>query len=170
MTEKTCKKSLPACQPGRNYHLMFWTIEVDPLSPAAIEKQKVQKVFKEIRAPGQVYVAKEISETGYHHIHVVNYWEKVRKWEPIAKRLVKAMDYNKSNGKKVSVRAFHPRHGGTEDYGDLKSYLTDSKHKIKSIDENGVEFQVKSNGYTCWYNSFLCNCKFAPPGERWACG
>lgn len=155
------RATLPECRLGRAYFYMFWTIEVDPSQPDEIERQKVANVFKGIRASAKIYVAKEVSKTGYHHIHVVNKWAKTRKWEPIKKKLVKAMKFAKANGKEVSVRVFHPRHGGTEDYEELVGYLVNPKNKTKMTDDNAIEFHVE-NYCSCGFLGMIAICSCDP--------
>lgn len=155
---------LPKCNCNQPYFNMFWSIEVDPTQTDDFSRQKVKKVFEGIRAKGKIFVAKEVSKTGYHHIHAVCKWAKVRKWEPIKKKLVKELTFTKANGRAISVRAFHPRLGGTEDYAEMVSYLTESKYKSKMTDDNAIEFYVEDY-CQCGFLGLIATCICNPENE-----
>lgn len=134
--------NLPACTAGGKYKIMFWTVEADPKASAKVFKEKLAQVFKEQGMLDKMHVAKEVSDTGYHHGHVVVRWTAERRFGAIAKKVQKAMKFKKENGSNISVRAFHPRRGdASQDYGGLVSYITEKKYKTAKPDPEGcLEF------------------------------
>lgn len=129
--------NLPPCAPGGKYQLMFWTVEADPAVPPEMSKKELAAVFRDTDAIDKCHVSREVSETGYHHHHVVVKFVKALRWQALAKQIQKRMHYKKPGGKLVSVRAFHPRRGSDEDYPKLLSYITDKKFKDANPDPDG---------------------------------
>ena len=129
--------NLPACNLKNKYHLTFWTVEADPKEDAGVSKNKLARAFQLFGNLDKCFVSKEVSDTGYHHHHVVCRFNKPQRLPNLIKHIQKAMHFKKTGDKKISARVFHPRNGSTEDFNDLMSYITDKKYKDSDPDPDG---------------------------------
>ncbi len=125
------------------YNTLFWTIERDPsLKSLNGHRQAIRDIFTDHYGKGiRLCVASEISDTGYHHDHVVTYTPSRQK---VGKKFIRKVQANASfkklNGSKASVRVFHPRRGSTDDFTKITKYLTESNYKAKTLDDGSITF------------------------------
>jgi len=119
------------------YHLTFWTVEADPKEDSGVSKSKLGRVFQQNGNIDKCHISREVSETGYHHFHVVVKFNAKQRLPKLVKSIQIGMAYKKSSGTKVSVRVFHPRLGSDEDYAKLMSYITEKKFKDSDPDPDG---------------------------------
>jgi len=138
MSKKTKSPCLPACNLNYQYHLTFWTVEADPKADAGVTKAKLARIFQDCGNIDKCHVAREISETGYHHHHVVCRFANKQRLKKLISDVQKGMHYSKPGGKKISVRVFHPFKGSQEDYKKLMSYITEKKFKDANPDPDGA--------------------------------
>ena len=73
-----------------------------------------------------------------NHHHVCIRFNTEQRLKKLIKAVQVGMQYEKSGGKKVSVRVFHPRQGSDEDYAKILSYITEKKFKDADPDPDGA--------------------------------
>lgn len=165
--------NLPACKPDGKYQLTFWTVEANPSEDAGVSKAKLARIFQESGDIDKCHVSREVSETGYHHHHVVCKFTAAKRVNALTKKIQEKMSFAKANGSKVSVRVFHPRQGSDEDYPKLMSYITEKKFKEADPDPDGPLEVKKPPCRHCGTHCALvvCSCQSCllrnPNGKLW---
>ena len=157
--------SLPACNLDNKYSLTFWTVEADPKEAPGASKQRLAKIFKDVSK--KCHVAREVSETGYHHHHVCVEFNKPQRIKALIKTVQEHMKFDKPGGTGISVRVFHPRRGSAEDYTNLLSYITDKRFKDSKPDPDGP-LEVNTGCPYCKAKKWISN-TILYPHRHFAC-
>lgn len=132
------------------YNTLFWTIERNPsLKSLTGHRLMIRDLFTDHYAKGiRLHVASEVSNTGYHHDHVVTYTSnRAKVSKKFIRRVQAAASFRKANGTLASVRVHHPRRGSTDDFTQITKYLTESKYKPKPLDDGSISFE---DPYQLW--------------------
>lgn len=128
----------------RKFALTFWTVERNPAiskGDMGLHKLSLARCFRKLNPGAKILVASEVSNTGYHHDHVV---QLTPQRKAVTYRAVNAIRkhnvFIKTNGTAVSVRAFHTKSGANENYADLCKYLTTPGTRPKALDDDTLAF------------------------------
>lgn len=125
---------LVAHSPGQNYSVHFITVE---RQPGVVLKDRLISLVKDIFPVRKCVGVDEVSETGYHHSHVVLLTESPQRWVRAMQRIQAELGVWKK-GSRISVRFHHPRRGNLADFDTVASYILQSKWKVKMLDDSPI--------------------------------